>query len=96
MEFWAEAFKDLPPLPYVDNVTIVYYYPEPKAFNTDCWEYFDRILTRSDLFPALQLMDIQTKCGPYQLCYQKWFSICASLLRVGMKGLGPCKLLSFK
>jgi len=53
-QFWEEAFNGLPPLPRVDNVTIVYTYPTAEEFNTDCWEYFDRVLIRRDLFPALR------------------------------------------
>ena len=53
--FWERAFSDLPPLPGVVDVTIVYKYCKVEALypNTDCWEYFDRVLIRRDLFPAL-------------------------------------------
>ena len=51
--FWEEAFNGLPPLPEVDSVTIVYDCPLAEAFNTGCWDYFERVLARRDLFPAL-------------------------------------------
>ena len=66
-QFWEEAFEGLPPLPGVDNLTIIYNYPSVKAFNTDCWEYFDRLVTRRDLFPALRLMDIQPRIRSQEL-----------------------------
>ena len=59
-DFWEEAFNGLPPLPGVVSVTIIYNYPTAKAFNTYCWEYFDRILTRRDLFPALKRVYVQS------------------------------------
>lgn len=90
-EFWVEAFKDLPPLPRVDNVTVIYHYPRPKAFNTDCWGYFDRILTRKDLFPVLKSLHIRSSCGAYQLIPRRWWSICGSLRSIRARGLGPRK-----
>jgi len=88
-EFWAEAFKDLPQLPRVDNVTILYHYPKPTAFNTYCWEYFNRTLTRTDLFPALQSVYIRTSCGSYRLTSRKWISVFDSLRAIRMRGIGP-------
>jgi hypothetical protein len=94
--FWEEAFKDLPPLPGVDNVTIIYNYPSVKAFNTSCWEYFDRTLTRRDLFPALKKVHVQSSCRSLELSSQKWWNIHASLRTIRWRGLGPCKLLAFR
>jgi len=62
-QFWEEAFNGLPPLPSVENITIVYNY-RPGAFNTDCWEYFDSIVTRQDMFPALASVQVQTRAMP--------------------------------
>ena len=95
-QFWAEAFKDLPPLPCVDNVTIIYHYLKPKAFNTDCWEYFDRVLTRTDLFPALRSVHIRSTCGSCQLIRRRWWSIYNALRTVRRKGLGPCESPAFE
>lgn len=94
-EFWEQAFRGLPPLPGVDSVTIIHNYPRAKAFNTDCWQYFDQTLTRQDLFPALKTVHIQSSCGSQQHSHQRWWAIHGSLRRVRAKGLGPCKLLAF-
>ena len=88
-EFWEEAFKDLQPLPRVGNVMIICNYPSAKAFNTDCWEYFDRLLVRQDLFPALKVVDVQSSLRSQQLNAQRWFAIYTSLRAISMRGLGP-------
>ena len=92
--FWEEAFKDLPPLPGVDNVTIIYNYPRVEAFNTDCWEYFDGILTRRDLFPALKKVHVQASRGSRHLNSRWWRALYGSLRISRQRGLGPCKLLA--
>jgi hypothetical protein len=68
-QFWEEAFEGLPPLPGVDSLTIIYNYPSVKAFNTDCWEYFGRLVTRRDLFPALKLMGTQARIRSQELSF---------------------------
>jgi len=88
--FWEEAFKDLPPLPGVDNVTIIHHYPEAAAFNSDCWKYFDRVLTRRDLFPALKKVYVRSDCK-----FLNPRVIYSSMPAVAMKRLGPCKFLAF-
>ena len=60
--FWTEAFKNLPPLRRVDNVTVIYTYPMSKAFNTEFWLYLDRTLSRKDLFPKLRTLRVLTSC----------------------------------
>ena len=92
--FWEEAFKNLPPLPGVDNVTLLYNYPGIKSFNTSFWSYFDRTLTRQDLFPALRIVKIQSTCESRRLSRKRWWAIRDSLRAVGSRGLGPCKSLS--
>ena len=57
-QFWEDAFMDLPPLPSVDNVTIIY--PAARASDSDCRKYFDRLLTRKDLFPALKQVNTRS------------------------------------
>ena len=88
-EFLVEAFKNLPPLAHVDNVAIVYHYPKSNAFNTDCWEYFDRVLSRRDLFPALKSVHLHVSCGLYQLNdnHRKWWSIHSALLEIRRRGI---------
>jgi len=93
--FWEEAFSGLPPLPRVDNVTIIYNYPRVKAFNTECWQYFDRILARRDLFPALKGVYIHSSCGSRQLIPRRWWAIFGSLRAVRARGIGPRELLTF-
>jgi hypothetical protein len=87
-QFWEEAFKGLPPLPGVRNVTIICYYPTVKAFNTDCWKYFDRLLARRELFPALKLVEVRSSFASQQLSPQKWSDICASLRAISTRGFG--------
>ena len=94
IQFWEEAFQGLPPLPGVTNATIIYTYPTVRAFNIDCWKYFDRLLIREDLFPALESVDIQSSFASQQLSPQKWLDIYASLPAVCMRGLGPRKRLT--
>lgn len=88
-KFWEESFKDFPPLPGVDNVTIICNYPSAKSFNTDCWKYFDHLLTRCDLFPALESVDIQSSFGSQQLSPRRWSDITASLRGISRRGLWP-------
>jgi len=85
--FWEEAFNGLPPLPCVDNVTIVYNYPSAEAFNTDCWDYFDRVLTRRDLFPALGSVQIQSSIRS-GYTHRRWWHMHASLYQLRGR-LGP-------
>ena len=88
--FWEEAFEDLPPLLDVDNVTIIHHYFGAAAFNIDFWKYFDHVLTRRDLFPALKTVYVWSDCAPLsrQVIYN-------SMPTVMMKRLGPRKFLAF-
>jgi len=95
-QFWEEALKGLPPLPRVGNVTIVYNYPTARAFNTDCWVYFDRILTDQGLFPALESVQAQPSTGSQQFSPRKMWAIYGSLQRVRSKGLMSRKLFAFE
>ena len=94
-QFWEEAFKDLPPLPDVDNITIIYCYPTVKAFNTDCWKYFDRLLIRRDLFPALKSVDVQPSFASQQFSPQKRWDVYASMRATSARGLGPERPLQY-
>lgn len=85
--FWEEAFNHLPSLPRVGDVTIVYNYPTVKAFTTDCWTFFDRILTRRDLFPALELVRVYPSIGSQQFSTRRWWLIYGSLRAIRMRGL---------
>ena len=95
-EFWEESFKDLPPLPRVDSVTIIYHYPRLRAFNTYCWEYFDRLLIRRDLFPALKSVHIRASCGSYELIPRRWWAVHSALRGIRARGLGPRKSPTFE
>ena len=95
-QFWEEAFEGLPPLPGVRNVTIICYYPTVKAFNTDCWKYFDHLLIRRDLFPALTSVYVSSSSASQQLSPQKWSDIYASLHGIRTRGLGPRRRSSFR
>ena len=91
-QFWEEAFNGLPPLPSVDNVTIVYNYPTVEAFNTDCWEYFDRVLANRDLFPALVSVRPDPSIRSLNpVTHRRWWEIRAALRRVRRRGLMPGK-----
>ena len=94
--FWEEAFNGLPPLPSVDNVTIVYNYPTIEAFNTDCWEYFDHVLTNRDLFPALVSVQADPSIRSLQPTYNKWWEIRSALRRVRGRGLMPGRPYEFE
>lgn len=96
LAFWEEAFKNLPPLPGVDNVTLLYNYPGIWAFNTAFWSYFNRTLTRKDLFPALKSVKIQSTCGSRRLSHKRWWAIHNCLSTVRSRGLGPRKSLSLE
>ena len=95
-QFWEEAFNSLPPLPSVDNVTIVYNYPTAGAFNTDCWEYFDRVLTNRDLFPALGSVQAQPSFRSRSFNYNRLWSIRGALHRVRGRGLMPSESPAFE
>lgn len=94
--FWEEAFSGLPPLPGVVNVTVIYNYPRVGVFDIDCWKYFDRALTRRELFPALKTVYVQTSCGSQQLSRRRWLAIYRSLSAIRERRLGPCESLTFK
>jgi len=97
-QFWEEALKGLPPFPHVGDVTIVYNYPTAKAFNTDCWKYFDDILSRRDLFPALRSVRVQPCVGWLQFNdnSQKWWDVYNSFRGTRSRGLMVCKLFPFE
>ena len=96
--FWEDAFMGLPPLPGVDNVTIIYNYPTFKAFNTHCWVYFDHLLTRRDLFRALKRVYIQPSIKSRQLSSSKRLAVYGALRAVALRMLMHvyCKLLVFE
>lgn len=89
--FWVESFGDLPPLPRVDNVTIICHDVE-----VDCWVYFDSILTRTDLFPALTSVHVRPNCDYYEFTTQRWRFICNLLLGIRRRGLGPRQSFTFE
>lgn len=95
-QFWRKAFNGLPMFPHVGNVTIVYNYPSVKAITTDCWEYFDRILIRQDLFPALKSVQIQPSIKSHQFSYRRWWTIYGSLQGIRLRGLLARELLLFE
>lgn len=91
--FWEEALNGLPPLPGVDNVTVIHYLKLVVGFDiTDCWKYFDRTLTRQDLFPALKNVYVKSNQGS-----ARWLRyIREDMPAVARRGLGPRKLLAFE
>ena len=95
LAFLEEAFRGLPPLPSVDNVTVVYNYSRAWRFNTDCWRYFDGILSRRDLFPALEGVHIHSTFGWQKLTSRRWWAISWALRAVRARGIEPRKLLAF-
>ena len=95
-QFWEEAFKGLPPLPRVGNVTIIERFSTAKAVNMDCWRYFDHILARRDLFPALKLVNVHSSTESQQLSHRTWSAIYNSLRGVRSRTLMGGKLLAFE
>jgi len=88
--FWTEALRDLPPLPSVDNVTIIYNYPRVNVFNTGCWDYFDRLLTRQDIFPALRVVYVYSSFGSQSQRPDRRRRVIYDCLRkVRERGMGP-------
>jgi len=88
--FWDEALKGLPPLRRVDNVTVIQHYRRDMSSMTDRWKYFDRVLARRDLFPALKKVYVKSDCGS-----QWWWNIRNAMPAVVARGLGPRKFLAF-
>ena len=86
--FWNEALKDLPLLPQVDNVTVIHHYHTDMSSMTDRWRYFDRVLARRDLFPALKKVYAKSDCES-----QGWWSILNAMPAVVARGLGPVSFL---
>ena len=74
-QFWEKALSGLSPLPNVGEVTIIHNYPTTEDVNTDCWVYFDRILTRRDLFPALRSVRVQPTIGWSRFGDQRWLEV---------------------
>ena len=95
-EFWEEAFRGLSPLPDVDNVTIIYNYPTVGSFNTHCWNYFDRLLPRRDLFPALASVNVQPSIGTLKANHRRWWTIYGALRVIRSRGLIRSELLTFE
>ena len=93
--FWEETFKDLPLLSGMDNVTIIYNYPRVKVFDTDCWEYFDGILIRRDLFPALKKVHVWDSSGSQQLSSRRWWATHGSPYSK-LEGTWLCKFPAFR
>jgi len=93
-EFWEEAFRGLPPLPSVDNVTIIYNYSTARAFNTDCWEYFDRMLTHRELFPTLKSVYIQSGTRSQRLSPRRLSALFDSLHAIRSRNLWPRRRFS--
>ncbi|KAF9779835.1 hypothetical protein BJ322DRAFT_1086751 [Thelephora terrestris] len=85
--FWVEAFKGLPPLPLVNNVTVVYHYPKYGDFNIDFWEYLERILSRRDLFPALKSMHVRCSFGSHRLERMLRWQLDRSLRSIKTRGI---------
>jgi len=69
--FWEEALNDLPPLLHVANVIVMHNY----AGNAECWRYFDRILRRRDLFPALEAVWARPGIGRPGFSFDRWWEI---------------------
>lgn len=92
-QFWEEALNGLPPLPHVGNFTMVHNY----AVNTEFWRYFDRMLIRRDLFPALNYVRAQPGVGRPGFSFDRWWDIssCFYGLR-STRGLPIRKLLTFE
>jgi len=85
--FWNEALKGLPPLPQVDNVTLIYHYHTDMSSMTNRWKY---LFTCRDLFPALKRVYIKSDRGPYW-----WWDIRNAVPAVvAVRGLGPRKFLA--
>jgi len=91
-QFWEEAFDGLPSFPHVANVTIMHNY----AANTECWGYFDRILSRRDLFPALESVRVQPGFGRPLFNYQTWWEMFCIFRGARSRGLSISKLLPFE
>ena len=91
-QFWEEALNGLPPLPHVANVIIVHNY----AVNSECWRYFDRILTRRDLFPALESVWARPGIGRPGFSYERWWEISCAFRGIRSRGLTIRKVLAFE
>ena len=60
--FWHKAFHDFPPGPRLkclNDVTIIYRYPNASAFVMRSWDYFDTFLSRMDIFPRSMRVNIK-------------------------------------
>ena len=91
--FWEEALRGLPPLPDVDNVTVIHY-PEDVIAIPDFWKHFDHVLTRRDLFPTLKGVYVQSRSRSRNFIRWLW-NIRNAMPTIVGKGLSPCKLLAF-
>jgi hypothetical protein len=60
--FWHKAFHDFPAGPRLNrlnDLTIIYRYPNGSAFVMRSWDYFDALLSRTDIFPQSMRVDIK-------------------------------------
>jgi len=94
--FWEDALKDLPPLPRVGNVTIIYHSPTTTTHSRDFWQYFDQLLARRDLFPALESVKVRPSIRSQRFGIYRWLAIYSSLRGIRSRGTMPSTLLAFE
>ena len=95
-EFWVEALKGFPSLPRVDNVTMIYRYPEYEDYNTKFWEYMNSILSRKDLVPTLESVHVRFSSGPSHRLDMLWRNLQSSLRSIKRRGVIPCELFALR
>ena len=92
--FWHNAFHDLPTgtnLKHLNDVTIIYSYPNDGLFVMSSWRYFDEFFSRMDIFPQSMQVDIWMNVGsisPTIHCLPRFF-------RRRLSSLRRCQLLTF-
>ena len=89
--FWVEAFKNLPRLTRVDDVTIVYRCSLYATVDTERWVYFNSVLSRRDLFPALKSVHVRISCGLFARG-PEWATVSISLEGIRRRGVALCTL----
>jgi len=65
--FWQDAFQSLPNAPHLKEFTIIYHYPNIKAFDISGWVYFVGLFSRTDIFPPYMRVDIRVTIRSFPL-----------------------------
>ena len=66
---WGDVLRDFPLVPRLKELTVVYYFPSDEALESTCWDPFDNLFGRGDVFPRYMRVDIRITVQSEPLSY---------------------------